>query len=260
MIDFHTHIIPNIDDGSKSVEETFNLLNEAQSVGFDKIISTSHYMEGYFEVENKERKVWIDALNEKAKEKNININLFLGNEIYFTDNIVQLLEEGKASTVNNTSYVLFEIPLNSRPMNLDDVIYEMLRYKLVPVLAHPERYSCVHKDPELVYDLIDKGVLMQCNFGSFIGQYGTKSEIIAREMLMKDMVHFLGSDVHKQNTIYPNIPRVLDEIEKLVGKDKLVELTETNPELALNNKKIDIAEPQHLKLSFRDILKMNLTK
>ena len=161
MIDFHSHILPSIDDGSKSVEETFNLMKEAEKAGFDKIISTSHYMEDYYEVQNREREVWINALNEKLYEKRMNVHIYLGSEIYITDNIVKLLEEGKASTINNTSYVLFELPLNSEPMNLYDVVFEMLRCKLVPILAHPERYSFVQKDPELICDLIQKGVLMQ---------------------------------------------------------------------------------------------------
>ena len=96
MIDFHSHILPNIDDGSKSVEETFNLIKEAETAGFDTIISTSHYMEGYYEVENKERRIWIDALNQKLKEQNINVQLYLGNEIYITENIINLLENDKA--------------------------------------------------------------------------------------------------------------------------------------------------------------------
>lgn len=260
MIDFHTHIIPNVDDGSRSVEDTFKLIKEAEEAGFNKIISTSHYMEGYYEVESNERKVWIDAINEKLVEQNTNVQLYLGNEVYITDNIIHLLEEGKASTINNTSYVLFEMPLNAKPLNINDVIFEMLRCKIVPILAHPERYSFVQKDPELIYDLIQKGVLMQCNFGSFDGMYGTKAEVIAKELLLNNMIHFLGSDVHRQNTIYPRIQSILENLKKMVGKERIIELTETNPELVLNNKRIDISEPKHLKLSLKEIIKMNLKK
>lgn len=260
MIDFHSHIIPNVDDGSKSVEETFNLIKEAEVAGFDTIISTSHYMEEYYEVPNEDRRIWINALNEKLGEKQSNMQLYMGNEIYLTDNIIELLKDDKASTINGTNYILFEMPLNAKPLNLYDMIFEMLKNKLVPVLAHPERYSFIQKNPEIIYDLIEKGVLMQSNFGSFIGQYGSKAEIIAKNLLIKDMVHFLGSDVHKQNTVYENMPKILSELERLIGKEKLQEITETNPRAALNNKKIDISEPRHLKLSIKDILKMNLRK
>ena len=96
MIDFHTHILPNIDDGSRSIEETFNLIKEAKNVGFEAIISTSHYMEKYYETNAPEREVWINAIYENLQAKNIDINLYLGNEIYLSENIIKLLEEGKA--------------------------------------------------------------------------------------------------------------------------------------------------------------------
>ena len=260
MIDFHSHILPNIDDGSRSIEETFNLIKEAKKVGFEAIISTSHYMENYYETDVPEREVWVKAIYENLKTKDIDTKLYLGNEIYFSENIIELLEKRKASTINDTSYVLFELPLNAEPMNLYDVIYDMLQYKLVPVLAHPERYSFVQKDPDLIYDLIEKGVLMQANYGSIIGQYGEKAQIIVRKFFENNMIHFLGSDVHRQNTIYPKIPMALELISEIIGDDKLEELTTKNPKLVLNNKKIEIEEPTEFKLTLKEKILMNLKK
>lgn len=260
MIDFHTHILPNLDDGAKSIEETFNLIKEAKDAGFSAINLTPHYIEEYYETNVAEREVWLKAISDNLSIKNINIDLYLSSEIYLTDNIINLLEEGKASTINNTSYVLFELPLNNEPLNLYDIVYNLLSNKLVPILAHPERYSFVQKEPELVYDLIQKGVLIQCNYGSIIGQYGTKAQIIVKRLLENDMVHFLGSDVHRQNTIYKKIPIILQEIEEIIGKEKLEELTVTNPEFALSNKKIEINNPRMFKLTLREKLKMNFTK
>lgn len=260
MIDFHTHILPNIDDGSRSIEETFNLIKEAKNVGFEAIISTSHYMEKYYETNAPEREVWINAIYENLRAKNIDINLYLGNEIYLSENIIKLLEEGKASTINDTSYVLFEMPLNAEPMNLYDVIYEMMQYKLVPILAHPERYSFVQKEPELIYDLIEKGVLMQANFGSILGIYGEKTQIIIRKFLESNMIHFLGTDVHRQNSIYPRVPEALEEITKIIGNEKMKELTEINPRLVLHNKKIEIDTPQKVQLTLKEKIIMNFKK
>ena len=260
MIDFHSHILPNIDDGSRSIEETFNLIKEAKNVGFDAIISTSHYMENYYETDTPEREVWVNAIYENLQAKNIDIRLYLGNEIYLSENIIKLLEEGKASTINDTSYVLFEMPLNAEPMNLYDLVYQMLQCKLVPVLAHPERYSFVQKDPELIYDLIQKGVLMQANYGSIIGQYGEKAKIIVKKFFENRMIHFLGSDVHRQNTIYPRIPEILSILNDLIGEEKLEELTNTNPSLVLKNKRINIDEPIQVELSLKEKIIMNFKK
>ena len=260
MIDFHTHILPNIDDGSRSIDETFNLIKEAKEVGFEGIVLTSHYIENYYETDVPERDVWVKAITENLQAKGIETNLYLANEIYISDNMMRLLEEGKASTINNSCYVLFELPLNSEPLNLYDVIYSLQENKLIPILAHPERYSYVQKEPELVYDLIEKGCLMQANYGSIIGQYGVKAEFIVRRFLENNMIHFLGSDVHRQNSIYPKIPFALEKIREIVGEQKLEELTTINPKLVLANKKIDIDEPEEFSLSFKEKIMMALKK
>lgn len=260
MIDFHSHILPNIDDGSRSIEETFNLIKEAKEVGFEGIVLTSHYIEGYYETDVPERDVWVNAIKENLNTKGIDIDLYLGNEIYISENMMDLLINNKASTINNTCYVLFEMPLNVEPMNLYNVIYSLQENKLIPVLAHPERYKFVQKEPELIYDLIEKGVLMQANYGSILGQYGENAQMIVRKFFENNMIHFLGSDVHRQNTIYKNIPRALEAISEIIGEEKLRELTTTNPKLALNNKRIDIEEPEEFTLTFKEKLMMFFKK
>lgn len=260
MIDFHTHIIPNIDDGSRSIEETFNLIQEAKEAGFEGIVLTSHYIENYYETDVPERDIWVKAISDNLKNKGIETNLYLGNEIYMSENMMNLLIDGKASTINNSSYVLFEMPLNAEPMNLYDVIYSLQENKLIPVLAHPERYSFIQKEPELVYDLIQKGVLMQANYGSILGQYGEKAEIIVRKFLENNMIHFLGSDVHRQNSIYKRIPQALERIKEIVGEEKLEEITTINPKLVLENKRIDIEDPEEFSLTLKEKLIMYIKR
>ena len=258
MIDIHTHILPNVDDGSKSIDETFELLNEAKKAGFDTIISTSHYIEDYYNVNVSEREVWINAISEILKKENNDLKLYLGNEVYLTENIMELLETGKATTINKSRYILFEFPMNTKPMNMYDIIYDMLQNKLIPILAHPERYSFVQKEPEIIYDLIQKGVLMQANYGSIIGRYGEKAQLMVRKFFENNMIHFLGSDVHKKNTIYPRITQALNEIKDIIGKEKLNELTTINPSMVLEDRKIDIDEPIEFKMSLKEKMIINL--
>ena len=150
--------------------------------------------------------------------------------------------------------------MHNEPMNLYNMIYEMQQCKLVPILAHPERYSFVQKDPELIYDLIQKGVLMQANYGSIIGQYGEKAQIMAKKFLENNMIHFLGTDVHRQNTIYKKMPEILSVLAEIIGEEKLSELTTENPKLVLNNKKIDIDEPRKIELSLKEKIIINFKK
>ncbi len=103
------------------------------------------------------------------------------------------------------------------------------------------------KEPELLYDLVEKGVLIQANYGSIIGQYGNKAQMIVRKMFENNLVHFLGTDVHREKTIYKLIPEILEEIESIIGKERLEELTSINPKLALLNKRIDIRTPIEFK-------------
>ena len=260
MIDMHSHILPSIDDGATSVDEAFKLIDEAKIAGFEAIVLTSHYIEGYYEADIANRETLSKSIEDNLNVKAIDVDLYLGNEIYISENIVNLLAEGKASTINNTNYVLFELPLNQEPMFLYNVIYEMMQNKLVPILAHPERYSFVQQKPELIYDLIQRGVLMQANYGSIIGLYGEKAQIIVKKLLQNNMIHFLGSDVHRQNTIYPKIPSILSELNKLISEDKIDELTTINPKLVLQNKRIDVDEPREFSFNFREKLIMKLKK
>ena len=100
MIDFHSHIIPAIDDGARELKESLEMLEEASSAGFDGVISTSHYMENYYEVSQADRKAWLNGLQYGLEEKKIGLSLYLGSEIYFTDKIISLIKEAKASTIN----------------------------------------------------------------------------------------------------------------------------------------------------------------
>jgi protein-tyrosine phosphatase len=250
MVDFHTHILPGVDDGAKTLEESIELLKEAKDAGFDKVILTPHYMEDYYKVEVSEREKIQNELNSIIK--NIDIQLYKGNEIFITRNMIDLLKDNKVCTQNDSNYVLFELPFNIKPINIMDMVYEMQHRKLIPILAHPERYTYLHNEPEIYYELVEKGVLLQSNFGSFAGQYGKATKLMAEKLLECNLIHFLGSDVHRPKTIYKNVPTILDSLKKMVGEEKIYKLTEVNPQLVLENKKIEIDKYYKIKLSFRE--------
>ena len=235
MIDFHSHILPAIDDGSKSMEDSIQILREAREAGFSKIISTSHYLEGYYEIKEEDRKRLIQEL----KNEDIGLELYVGSEIYITENMVDLLKEKKASSINNSKYVLFEIPMNNKTMLTKEIIYRLIENGYVPVLAHPERYSFIQQNPEELEELVDMGTLCQSNYGSIIGLYGKKTEKTVKKLLKNNLIHFLGSDVHRQDQIYNKIPKAIKKIKKIISEDKFIELSEINPQKVLNNEEIE---------------------
>lgn len=234
MIDFHSHILPGIDDGSKSYEESKNLLLEAKDIGFSKIISTSHYAPDCFETPEYKREQMINELN---SEENIP-EIILGSEIFLNYNIIDLLKEYKASTINKTNYILFELPLRDRFYNLKDILNRLKESDYKLILAHPERYSIVQKDINFLYELRDMGIKFQSNYGSILGVYGFSAKSTMKKMLKNNLVDFLGSDVHREKTIYPNVPKAIDKISKIVSQDYLEDLTHNNAELVLKGEDI----------------------
>ena len=235
MIDFHSHILPGIDDGSRSIEQTRRMLKEAKEAGFTKIISTSHYIEGYYESDEAER---TELLNEV--QKNISgIGLYLGNEIYITNNMINLIQNKKASTINNSKYVLFEFPLSAKSMNDKEVVYRLIENGFVPVIAHPERYSYVQDNPEYIEELAEMGALFQANYGSIIGMYGKKAEKTLKKLLKNDLIRFFGSDSHRIDQVYTKMPKILKKLHKFLSDEEIEEFTVINPQKVLNNEDIE---------------------
>ena len=234
MIDVHSHILPEIDDGSKSYNETLTMLKEAQNVGFDKIISTSHYAVDCFETPEYKRKEIITALNE---EKDLP-EIILGSEIFLTYNVIDLLKEYKASTINGTNYILIELPLKNTFVNLRDVLNRLREENYKIIIAHPERYFVIQKNFNYLYELKDLGVIFQSNYGSILGMYGFAAKRTVKKMLKNNLVSLLGTDAHKENSIYKEVPKAILKISKLISNDKLNDLTTYNPELILNNENL----------------------
>lgn len=238
MIDFHSHILPNIDDGSTSMEETINLIKEAESVGFTGIISTSHYIENYCECSEEERTQLLNKIcNQKESIPN-SPKLYLGSEIYITNEIIELIKNGKASTINNSRYVLFELPMNAKTLDAKNIVYRLIENGYKPIIAHPERYSYVQKDIQYAEELANMGALFQANYGSIIGMYGNNAKKTVKKMLKQNLIHFLGSDVHRTNQIYTKIPKIIKKLNKIIPREKIEELTTTNPQRVLYDKDI----------------------
>lgn len=257
MIDIHSHILPGIDDGSRHIDETTDMLKEAEQVGFKGIITTPHYFEGYYDVDEATREQIISNVKAKMVAQRINVDLYIGNEIYITEDTMDNVKAKRASSLNNSKYVLVEFDLNVKPMNMLNMIFKILKEKYVPILAHPERYRFVQKDPTMLHELATNGVLLQCNYGSFVGVYGRKAEIIAKKLLKNDMISFLGTDTHRAKSIYRRVPEIMQELIKLVGKEKVNEITELNPRKVLCNEDIEANEPKEIKLSLIEKMIMN---
>jgi protein-tyrosine phosphatase len=196
MIDFHSHILPYIDDGSKSFDMSIDMLKLAASEGTEYICATSHFIPGELEL-NKE--VYFEKLNNLkhlCSIKEVNINILPAIELYMHPDLPKLYKEKSIWGINNTQYLLIELPMQQFPLYTEDVIYELRIQWAMPIIAHPERNFRIMKDIKLLENLVDQGTLAQVNAGSLSGIYGKDIREFAEYLVGRNLVHLVGSDAH----------------------------------------------------------------
>lgn len=239
-IDIHSHILYGIDDGSKTLEESINIIKEHVMMGFTDIVLTPHYIENSkYETDNIEKQNILKELKQELKKQNIKINLYLGNEVFVNNNLEELIEKEEISTINNSRYLLIEFPMNEKPKDINNIIYELKIKGIIPIIAHPERYDYVEKNPNIVLEWIEEGALLQSNYGSIIGIYGSGPQKTIKKLLKKDLIDVLATDIHyPNNKIYLNIDKIRKKLNKLISEKRLIELTNTNPKKIIENKEI----------------------
>lgn len=234
MTDTHCHILYGVDDGSINIEESLELLKAMKNAGFNNIIMTPHYIENtdYCSL-NPEKLSKLNTLREEVKKQNLDINLYLGNEIFINDHIPEGIKDNRIYTLNGSKYLLLELPFHNRILNLMDIIYEIKVTGLIPILAHPERYDKFQDDYKYVDKLKEEGLLFQCNFSSIIGEYGHRAEKLMKYMLKKGYVDYLGTDIHhpKRGTVLAEIAKIEKKIEKHAGTEYYHEILKNNEAL-----------------------------
>ena len=248
MVDIHSHVLNEIDDGSRSFEESVEILKKAIEKGVTHMVATPHYITGSSYVADNETKfIKVLALRKYIKENNLPLELYLGNEVFVDNNMLKLLEDDKISTLNVSKYLLFEIPRLGVIQNLKSLVFELRRAKIIPIIAHPERYEQFEKEPELMEELIRQGALFQGNLGSLLGNYGKQAHKNLERMLKRNMIHFMATDAHRPTSLtYEKMDEALSILEDLVGKEKVLELTEVNPLKVIQDEVIEAEEVKPL--------------
>lgn len=192
--DIHSHLIPGIDDGARDMEESITLLKKMEGLGYKKIITTPHIMLDAYRNTPKNILEGLQALRSAAKEENINIDIDAAAEYYLDDGFYNQLKDQDILTVGD--YLLVETSYVSKPLQFDEMIFEIQAAGFKPMLAHPERYRYI-KDPKSEYKAMkEKGIYFQVNLNSFYGHYGREAKYKADFLSKTGMIDFLGSDVH----------------------------------------------------------------
>lgn len=247
MIDIHTHILSNVDDGAVNMADSLQALQSAEKAGFTDIILTPHYIPDYYENTVDELEEKINNLREQTYKGNIIINIHKGNEIYICEDLVELVKNNQLYTLAGSRYVLFELPLNHKLFITNNVITELIANDYIPILAHPERYEFVQENPNVLIDLINSGVLIQANYASITGRYGKTAQKTVMKMLKHKMVHFLGTDTHRKGSLYEDFDSILTELSKVLSQEEINNLTTNNANCILEDMEIKIEEPIPIK-------------
>ncbi|MBQ3475388.1 MAG: hypothetical protein IJH20_04395 [Bacilli bacterium] len=229
MIDIHNHMIYGVDDGSKSIEESIDILRDLYNNGVSDVILTPHFIPETKYVSPKLNNiVKFKKIKEELKSNNININLYLGNEIYIDKNIYNYIKTNQMCSLNNTEYILVELPMSGEYEDYQDIFYNLIDIGFTVILAHPERYRSVQGDFNKIYELKDQGILFQCNIGSLVGEYGNEAKKVIKRLLKEHLVSFIGTDIHKKKNDYSYINKSINKMKKYISDDELQDILVNN--------------------------------
>lgn len=239
MKDIHSHYLPGVDDGAKTIDSTRRMLKSASENGVTEIMFTPHYVPNseFSSIKEENLKIF-EPIKHIAKEE-YGIEVYLGNEVYLTSDILDYINRGDIATLNNGNYMLFELPMFTELSNVKSIFFEIINMGIIPILAHPERYIAYYKNYDFFFELRSMGVLMQMNYPSLLGMYGKKAKKMAKELLKMNLYSFLGSDIHSASEMkYEAIPKLEKKLTKMVGQAKFLELRELNFNKVVKNERI----------------------
>ena len=261
MIDFHNHILPNVDDGPKTIEESLSMLTKAAEQGISDVVNTVHFQHPKMDNKNVDihfLKSKVEELQNLINHKKINIKIHLSAEVFYLPNLSNIIENSLV-TLGNGKYMLIEFSSNIFPFGYEDEIFKLQSNGVTPIIAHPERYRFVQKDIKILKSWIDRGYIIQIDAGSILGHFGTKIKKITIQMINNGFIHLIGSDAHNNKKRNFCLAEAYSYLEKNMSND-LVNQLKNNSMNLLNGNKIDleITDYNKNKFSFLDIIKSKL--
>lgn len=239
-VDIHAHILPGLDDGPVTVEESLAMARMAARDGTDTIVATPHYRD--MELERQSPRMvrdLADTLNaalrsDSAKRNAPSVRIFTGMTNRLDTLLPDLVDAESAITLNRTRFLLVEPPFNRAPAYIEDVIGRLLTQRLVPVLAHPERNIEFQRRPKRLQGLVDEGVVVQIAAGSLTGQNGPGARRAAEQFIRRGIAHVVASEMHAVGPPRPpGLSDAFDIVAELIDEQGAIDLFETNPNMIL---------------------------
>ena len=234
MIDIHTHILPEIDDGASSLDQSLEMAGIAVADGITTIIATPHCLNGLHSISREEIISACKKLNSALEEHNISLNVLPGSEIRLCPEIMDELEKGRLMTVNDAGkYIFLELPDQFVPRPVVGFINRLRNRGITPVITHPERNPVIQQHVEVLYDLISAGGLSQITAGSLTGDMGRRAFKSCRQIVEQNLVHFVASDAHSVKSRPPVLSAAFRKLSALVGDEAAENIMIKAPERML---------------------------
>lgn len=226
VIDCHTHLVPTVDDGSRSLDESIEMIDQLIHQGVTDIFATPHFVMDENRVSKQKKiKEKFNELKEAIKAEPINI--VLGYEIMGSDRLIHI-EDYSNYTMGDSNIMMVEAnPMTSLAW-MDELVYELKLQSMRLMIAHVERYMYFIENPQMLDSLKDQGVLMQINTGSICGKNGKTLMRWTKKLIKENLIDFIGSDCHQMNWRKPEIKKALILLNKWCDKEKLDNIIHDN--------------------------------
>lgn len=219
-VDVHSHILPRVDDGAVSMEQSISMLRIAVAEGTGVIYATPHNMPGKGNLSHNQLKQQLEALRQRAAEEQISVQIREGTEYFYREWVLELLEKQQAVTYQSTDCILIEFDPCTEKKYINNAVYEILSRGYRPVLAHVERYvQLMQGNYDCLKELRKVGALIQINCSSVTGDNGRKAKRDTRRLLKLRMVDLVGTDAHSDGHRAPRMNRCAEILENKYGED-----------------------------------------
>jgi tyrosine-protein phosphatase YwqE len=221
--DVHSHLIPGIDDGSTSLENSIELIRSLQELGYSKLITTPHIMSDYYKNTSEIILSGLEVVRAELKKQGIAVELEAAAE-YYCDSVFEKSIDQKKLLTFSGNHVLFELSYLNPPEIFETVTFKLQMEGYKPVLAHPERYPYWFQSYDKYNEIREKGILLQVNLGSLSGHYGSGSKRIAERLIDDKLVDIIGTDTHKMSHIelFKNKAVKETSLQRLIESGRLI--------------------------------------
>ncbi len=252
MIDIHCHILPGIDDGPETLEESLALCRAAAADGVRTIVATPHYRPGIYEWTGPEILGSISTLEAAVRSAGLDLRILPGAEVAVFPELPSVLEPGGMLMLNRGIYFLVEFRPLAIPANSEAFLAAFLEAGLVPVIAHPERNSWFMNHPEVLFPIVRRGALLQITAESLTGGLGPQARDFSVYLLKHNLAHVIASDGHNLDDRPVRLSKAVSLAADLVGEERALTMVTTVPDAIIAGRRRMVVEPREYGLPDED--------